>query len=460
MRKWVIAVLLLLVLGFIGMGVANLYFGKGEHPALVDASAAPPLLRNVAEILAGKCGDCHTPNAELPLYASLPIASQLIQSDIRAGREAMDFADEFAGVPPRFVREVALAKLENTLRKQMMPPFRYLALHWRNKLTQPETGIILSWIRISRRDGYSDPKLPADLRVNAVRPIPAAPALDARKVALGRALFHDKRLSKDDTISCATCHALDMGGTDREAFSTGVGGQKGGVNAPTVYNSSLSFVQFWDGRAADLREQAGGPVQNPVEMASTWPGVFSKLSKDKAFMKSYAAIYGSELTDVNLRDAIATFEETLLTPDSSFDRYLKGEKLALHPTAETGYRLFVSAGCQTCHVGPAMGGQSFEKMSRDGDYYADRGGLRMDSDSGRFNVTKREQDRHKFKVPTLRNIAKTSPYFHDGTKQTLADAVKAMGKYQLERNFTSTELTQLVAFLESLTGVYEGKPVQ
>jgi len=291
-----------------------------------------------------------------------------------------------------------------------------------------------------------------------IKPIVPDARLDAKKVALGDKLFHDKRLSKDNTMSCASCHNLERGGVDGTPSSIGVGGVKGPINAPTVFNSSLNFRQFWDGRAATLEEQAAGPVHNPKEMGSNWAQVLSKLTQDSALVDQFKQSYPDGLQAKNIQDAIATFERSLTTPNSRFDRHLKGEKNALSTDELRGYQLFKSYGCVACHQGVNAGGNMFQTFGVMGDYFAKRGGVTA-ADLGRYNVTKDEADKHMFKVPSLRNVALTAPYFHDGSAKTLADAVDVMFKYQLGRPASAQDKELIVKFLHTLTGEYKGKPL-
>jgi cytochrome c peroxidase len=292
-----------------------------------------------------------------------------------------------------------------------------------------------------------------------IRPIASETNLDPRKVALGDKMFHDKRLSKDNTMSCAGCHNLATGGVDGLPSSIGVGGARGPINAPTVFNSSLNFRQFWDGRAASLEEQAAGPVHNPKEMASNWAEVLGKLSQDAALVGQFKAVYPDGLQSKNIQDAIAVFERSLTTPNARFDKYLKGDKTALSADELRGYQLFKAYGCVACHQGVNMGGNMFQTFGVMGDYFKKRGDI-TDADFGRYNVTKNEHDKHVFKVPSLRNIALTAPYFHDGSAKTLSDAVDVMFKYQLGRPASTQDKELIVKFLHTLTGEYNGKPLQ
>ena len=292
-----------------------------------------------------------------------------------------------------------------------------------------------------------------------IQPIPEKVILDADKVALGGQLFQDKRLSHDDTLSCAGCHALDKGGTDQSAHSVGIGGAIGGVNAPTVFNSGLNYRQFWNGRANTLEDQVNGPTHNPKEMGSDWDEIMSKLRRDARYQSAFAALYPDGIHPRNVRDAISTYERSLITPDSRFDRYLRGDQTALSADEKQGYLLFKQDGCVSCHQGANMGGNMFQKFGVMGDYFAARG-QETDADIGRYAVTGRESDKHVFRVPSLRNVALTAPYFHDGSATTLPQAVEVMAMYQLGRPLEPTELVQIVEFLNSTTGKQPGSPEQ
>jgi len=277
-----------------------------------------------------------------------------------------------------------------------------------------------------------------------IKPIPNEVKVDAKKVQLGKKLFFDPILSKDGTISCATCHDLQNGGDDGLKFSFGIGGQEGNINSPTVYNAVFNFRQFWDGRARDLKEQAISPIENPVEMGHTMAAAVETLNQNKMYFKDFNDIYKNGITKNNIADAIAEFEKTLITPDSPFDKYLKGDKEAISQKAKEGYFLFESKGCILCHHGVNVGGNFYNKF-----------GIYEDADSrhlGRYNITKREEDKHVFKVPSLRNIALTDPYMHDGRVSTLKETVEIMTKYQLGRHMEPGDTEAIVSFLESLTG--------
>jgi cytochrome c peroxidase len=455
-RKKVTAAIIVVLVGGLAVPLLNLMVGLPGDVVLATPDAGSAEFRKSTSALAKKCANCHSDQGKILFYANFPIAKEIIEKDIRLGTEYLDLVSEFASAPEKEIREVTLAKIEYAVERKTMPPVRYLTMHWNGALNASEREAVLKWIRAERADHYASPISPESLRGSVVQPLPPLPEVDALQVELGNRLFHDERLSSDNTISCASCHGLDKGGTDQLRFSTGVGGAKGGINAPTVYNSGLQIAQFWDGRAADLQEQAHGPVNNPIEMASNWPQVIAKLEVDEAFKTAFVEAYPEGLTGGNITHAIATFEETLLTANSPFDRHLLGEDGALDADAKAGYQLFLDSACATCHVGMALGGQSFEKMGRKRDYFADRGNP-TDADLGRYNVTKQEKDRYHLKVPMLRNVALTAPYFHDGTVETLNQAVLLMAEYQLGVRLTSQEIRQIEAFMRNLTGEYQGR---
>lgn len=296
---------------------------------------------------------------------------------------------------------------------------------------------------------------PAHILGEPVEPLPTDKPWDTRKVALGKRLFHDKQLSHDNTIACASCHSLDKGGTDNLPHSIGIGGAVGGINAPTVLNCGLNFKQFWNGRADTLEDQVNGPTHHPKEMGSNWKEILGKLQSDPTYPAEFSALYPDGIQAQNVRDAIATFERSLITVNSPFDRYLRGDKFALSDDARIGYRLFKTYGCASCHQGANIGGNMYQHMGVMKDYFAKRGEL-TDADYGRYMVTHKESDRFIFRVPSLRNIAKTTPYFHNGSASSLPEAIEVMAKYQLGRYIEPHEVKQLTAFLESLTGEVEG----
>ena len=280
-----------------------------------------------------------------------------------------------------------------------------------------------------------------------IPPIKPVQDINLAQVELGKKLYFDPRLSKSGFISCNSCHNLSMGGTDNLKTSIGHNWQQGPINAPTVLNSSLNLAQFWDGRAADLKEQAGGPIANPGEMAFTHTLAVGLLESIPEYVVEFKQVFANnKITIDEVTLAIAEFEKTLVTPNSRFDQWLLGDKDALNPTELAGYELFKSSGCIGCHNGEAVGGSSFQKMGLIEPYQT------SSTAEGLSAVTGKDADRFKFKVPTLRNVELTYPYFHDGEAATLAESVDIMGRLQLGRKFSKEENGQIVAFLKTLTG--------
>jgi len=284
-------------------------------------------------------------------------------------------------------------------------------------------------------------------RAEPIQPIMPAVVSHPQMTELGKKLFFDPRLSRSGFISCNSCHNLSMGGSDNLSTSIGHNWQKGPINAPTVLNSSMNVAQFWDGRARDLKEQAGGPIANPGEMAFTHELAVGVIASIPQYVDEFAAVFGSRTIDIDkVTRSIAAFEETLVTPNARFDLWLKGDNAALTKTELEGYRLFKDSGCTACHNGPAAGGTSFRKMGLVEPYRTDNPA------EGRVAVTGRDADRFNFKVPTIRNVELTYPYFHDGAAATLTEAVEVMGRVQLGRRYADDDNARIVAFLKTLTG--------
>ena len=408
----------------------------------------------------GGCLSCHSEESEVPFYAKLPVAGKIIMKDIDSGYRAFDmtkFMEELK--VDGDVNPVDLAKIEKVVLDDRMPMPKYYLVHWGSSLTAAKRQIVLDWVR-SRRIAMYDDNLPENRNAEPVRPVDTYIEYDPAKAELGFDLFHDTRLSVDNTVSCASCHDLATAGVDNHRYSHGVNDLMGGVNAPTVFNAVYNFVQFWDGRAATLAAQAAGPPLNPVEMASSsFDEIIAKLQADKAFAKKFNAVYPDGMTEANLTDAIEHFERTLITPGSRFDKWLMGDDSALTADELEGYELFKKYDCATCHAGKNLGGLSYELMGLRRHYFAERGLELTEEDNGRYKETKNERDRHRFKVPGLRNIEHTWPYYHDGTRHTLEEAVLDMGKYQSGVDLAQAEVDKITAYLKTLTGEYKGKPV-
>lgn len=285
------------------------------------------------------------------------------------------------------------------------------------------------------------------------KPLPAEMTTDANpitaeKVALGRMLYYDTRLSKSQKLSCNSCHELDKYGVDNEPTSEGHKGQRGDRNSPSVYNAAGHFVQFWDGRAANVEEQAKGPVLNPVEMAMpAEKHVIAVIKSMPEYMTAFKAAFPGDKDPVNydnMARAIGAFERKLTTP-SRWDKFLAGDQAALTDEEKAGFNKFVETGCNTCHMGQYVGGSMYQKMGAVKDY-PDQ------SDPGRAKVTKSDGDKMMFKVPSLRNVEKTGPYFHTGKVASLDRAVAEMADYQLGKQLKPEEVKAIVAWLATMTG--------
>ena len=413
----------------------------------------------VAAILENSgCLSCHTANPELPFYADVPVAGKLVKEDFEAGYRAFDITPLMealkGGTTPNVVD---VAKVEKVALDKSMPEAKYYLMHWGSQMTDAKASAIAEWAQNFRVAYYND-GLEGERAGEPIRPIIPSENVDERKAELGFALFHDPRLSVDNTVSCASCHALDMGGVDNHQYSHGVEERLGGVNAPTVYNAVYNFVQFWDGRAKTLAEQAAGPPLNPVEMASeSFDEIIAKLQQDENYVKLFAELYPEGITEATITNAIEEFERTLVTPNSQFDKWLLGDDNALTAQELRGYELFKEYSCATCHTGVNLGGESYELMGLRRHYFEERGLELTEEDNGRYKQTQDERDRHRFKVPGLRNVELTWPYYHDGSRLTMDDAVRDMALYQCDVELAEGEVQDIVAFLRTLTGEYKGE---
>jgi len=287
-----------------------------------------------------------------------------------------------------------------------------------------------------------------------ITPIPKLIKLDERKVALGKRLFHDVSLSGDATVSCSSCHSLNNSGVDSLPVSIGMKGKLGTKNTPTVLNVGLQFSFFWDGRAETLEQQVSGPINAPQEMDNTWEAIIHYLMSKSDYRTVFNDIYDAEPSAENVSNAIAVFERSLLTPDGDFDRYLKGDDNAIDEETKIGYQLFKSFGCISCHQGVAVGGNIYEKLGVFIPYYNKK---TLDVNLGRNKVLGIEEFKFEFKVPSLRNVARTAPYFHDGSIATLELAITIMAKHQLGVDISKKDNALIIKFLQSLNGHLDEK---
>ncbi|MCQ2344270.1 MAG: heme-binding domain-containing protein [Paludibacteraceae bacterium] len=403
------------------------------------------------------CYICHSAVAEKPFYTSFPIIGTSIQGHITHAQGFISL-DE-ATIDLENPSEVLLAMMEHCTAYETMPIAEYKMIHWGTGFNKEERDIIMRWVNEKRINLYASGLAANEFANEPIQVLPSSIPTDSAKVALGEFMYNDPRISLDSTISCATCHILKDGGADEPSDRTsgGINGQFGGVNAPTVYNSFFNIQQFWNGRAADLAAQAAGPPTNPIEMGDqTWDQIVERLRQDPELVARFLAIYPDEgLTEHTVTEVIAEFEKTLLTPDSRFDLYLKGDKSQLNKEEIEGYELFKANSCAACHIGKILGGQSFELLGIYEDYFAarDKSIKYNGDDDGLKGFTGNDADLHRFKVPGLRNIEYTAPYFHDGSQATLEDAVRAMYRYELGRTPSDKDVARLVAFMKTLNGI-------
>lgn len=445
---------LLSLIGVLLLAVACIAFYRIQLRKSIPAEA--PLSEQVAAILEQNgCYECHNAAAELPFYASLPGGSMLTGHATR-GTRFLDLKDQDLAAPS----EVLLAMLEYTLQHDNMPIAAYKMAHWGTGFNAEEKSVLAQWVMDNRAERYATGEACDDLAGEPIQALPEKVPTDARKVALGQKMYNDTRLSLDGTLSCATCHVIEQGGADPRGTRTseGIDGQFGGINAPTVLNAVFNVEQFWNGRAHTLADQAAGPPANPVEMGDqTWDQICERLRADADLVAEFAAIYPEGITQATVTDAIGEFEKTLITPNDKLDRYLKGNAEALSAEELEGYQLFKDNACATCHVGKTLGGQSFEYLGIAEDYFAARAGqhpdIQMnDDDKGRAGFTGNDADLYRFKVPTLRNLSQTAPYFHDGSMATIEDAVRAMFRFELGQEATDHQVAGISIFLRALDG--------
>ncbi len=286
-----------------------------------------------------------------------------------------------------------------------------------------------------------------------IQPIPLRFGFDARKVSLGKQLFYEPRLAGDNRTACHHCHNLTKGGADHRQYSQGVNGVTA-TNSLTVFNSRLNIKLTWNGQSGSYAELIDADLRNPVLMNSTWPAVIAKLNQDARYLAAFEELYADGITSTTISDALSSFLSSLTTPNARFDQYLRGDTKAITTEEKAGYDLFKTLGCVSCHQGVNVGGNLYQKFGIMRDYFANHDVL-TPADLGRFTVTGDEKDRHVFRVPSLRNVELTAPYFHDGSAHSLEEAVQMMAHYQLGRPLSKTEATLIVQFLRTLTGNYE-----
>jgi cytochrome c peroxidase len=301
-------------------------------------------------------------------------------------------------------------------------------------------------------------KGPQPVPTEPIVPIPLSVSLDAGRISLGERLFKDKRLAGDDSRACDSCHPLDKGAVDGLPRSLARDGQARLRNTPTLFNVGFNAAFNWDGAARTLEDHANALLTNPDVMAANWPGLLEKLKADAGYRSAFARAFPDGITRENVLSALATFERSLITPNARFDRYLRGEREILNAEEKRGYELFKSYGCIACHQGMNVGGNLFQKFG----VFEDPNDGRASGeapDQGRYRLTKIDRDYRVFRVPSLRNVAITAPYFHDGRAPTLERAVETMARVQLGRKIGKPDLAAIARFLHTLTGEYQGRPL-
>ena len=441
-----IVILLALVLGF---AVYRFAFRKSIPDAPVPQQVAAILEQN-------GCYSCHSGQDGTPFYAKLPFADPIL-AHVEIGTRFWDLRREDLENPS----EVLLSKLQHSVTSGNMPLVEYKLIHWGTGFNKAEKSLLTEWIFSQRQERFATGTACEAYAQHALQPIPDSLSTDIRKVTLGRKMYNEARISLDGTLSCATCHVIDQGGADSRGTRTseGIYGQFGGINAPTVLNAAFNVEQFWNGRAHTLADQAAGPPVNPVEMGDqTWEQICERLSQDASLVAEFQSIYPEGITQATVTDAIAEYEKTLITPNDRLDQMLKGDENALTEEEKKGLAAFMDNSCAVCHVGKTLGGQSFETLGIYEDYYAAREQsnpdiVYNDDDKGLAGFTGDTADLHRFKVPGLRNISKTSPYFHDGTQATIEDAVRAMFRFELGvKEAPESDVASISTFLRTLDG--------
>lgn len=464
------AVIGVVALGAVAYGGTIAYLTHFDHEGAPRLPANSPTWHDPKALAAfnafreTRCDYCHSRGTDLPFYFKVPLANRIMKQDLVQGQRHFRFEPILAafrdGKPPSVEQ---LSRIEEVIQQNRMPPAAYLLMHPHAYMTEKERSDILAWIADQRRRYYATPGVAPQFAGEVIQPIPESLPVDWAKAELGRQLFFDRRLSGDGKLNCASCHGLDTAGVDNLVTATGINGQKGPINVPTVYNAVFNIAQFWNGRAVDLAAQAAGPVTNPVEMGShDWETVARTIAAVPEYDKAFATLYGPDSVSVKtVTNAIAEYEKTLITPDSPFDLYLKGDKNAITPQEKRGYERFKAIGCSGCHSGVAVGGDAYEVMGLEGPYFDNRKSALTAVDSGREDFTHALDDHQRFKVPNLRNVALTGPYFHDGSAATLAQAVREMARYQTpDRDISKQDVDDIVAFLKTLTGKFQGVPLQ
>lgn len=431
-----------------------------------------PLRQACLSQLYNKCAECHVYTDNEPDIKNFDALlkqqnenrqATLLEADIdqRALRQ-LDLAelgtDPRTNGTPRKPNLGKLEKLNEVFTYKKMPPDEYRITHWGSSLTEEDINLIQQWTEAERK-AYLRQWGMEEYAHLPIQPLPQQINVHPQKAALGKLLFADKRISGNDSVACSKCHIMASGGTDNQAFSKGATGRPLWINTPTLFNTAFHARMYWEGLVETLKDHAISEPLDPESLnGGSWKHIISKLSRDEALVKQFKTIYPEGMTAENISDSLAEYEKSLITPNSKFDKFLRGNTSALNETEKAGYDLFRKYRCLSCHAGPAMGGHSFEYIDLKDDYFKTRNMNR--GDIGYAQFTKKARDLKRFKTPTLRNIELTAPYMHDASCSHLEDAVRIMLQYSVGvKNIANREEYLLTQFLKTLTGEWEGKPL-
>ncbi len=443
------------------MSAAAVFSCSNEVLALPAGYPSLEKFAEVRDIVREKCMGCHTRDYDLPFYAKLPGIRSIIEKDYKDGFRAMNLNAEFEPeVISGPVSEATLAKVEWGVANDAMPPARFCAIYLASRISAKEKQTMLNWVRATREAHYATGTAAKSRANEPLQPLPEIIPVNLRKAELGQKLFNDKRLTGDESVSCASCHIPERAFSDNQRFPSDTRKQTGEVNTPTLLNAVFNMRQFYNGRALEPCDITTTPPFAPASMAGRdWEKIASRFNNDEELRMEFDAVYSEGFSGKAIASAILEYEKTLITPGGRFDQWLKGKDEVLSDVELEGYQRFKTHKCVTCHMGKSVGGQSFEYMDLKGGYFSDRG-FPLGSDEGLKSFTGKLEDRHKFKVPNLRNVELTWPYMHDGTVVTLDEAVRVMGVYLCGTEISDTDRGLITAFLRTLTGTFRGAAVE
>ncbi|MDD2538758.1 MAG: cytochrome c peroxidase [Bacteroidales bacterium] len=437
-------------------GSVIIMIGAGILMSRIVNKAPSADLKNADQMYAiidqGGCLICHGGSEDFCTHINWPVFGQAIRRD---AEKAIRYADASPELDKLFmdlpIDKTHLMKLQHVVSRRSMPPLSFTIIHWKAPMTRDKQEIFLAWIYNQLSTHFSHPVPVGKKTFQPIVPIPDTFSTDQAKVMLGNALYHDTRLSSDNTVSCATCHNPERGGVDNLDYSVGVFNQPGTTTTLSSFNAVLDPFFFWDGKASSLKEQLSIALLDPVKMGNeSFDEIAAKLQADPSFTSRFLESYPDGFSLETVTDALQEYHKTLITPDSPFDWYLKGQTDAIGHLEQRGYELFKRYGCATCHNSAGMGGNSFQLMGVAHSFFPDREKVMLE-DLGRYKITSRAEDMHKFKVPGLRNVALTYPYFHNASAKTLEQAVTDMAYYQRNKELSKRKIHKIVLFLKTLS---------